>query len=122
VSLSNGGPPVGEASGAYDRFVSNFVLDLLSTDDIGAVLAEAHRMLVPDGLVGLCSLTLGFNATTRLVSTLLSGVHRLRPQLIGGCRALELLDFLPSSRWRVHHASRVAPLGVPLQAVVAQRL
>ena len=122
VALSNGGPPVGEATAGYDRFVSNFVLDLLSANDIRAVLAEAHRMLAPTGLLGLSSLTFGFNATTRLVSTLLSGVHRLRPQLIGGCRALELLGFLSPSLWRVHHALRVAPLGVPLQTVLAQRL
>lgn len=121
VELSDGGPPTGEAGGSYDRFVSNFVLDLLSVDDIRAVIAEAHRMLATGGLVGLCSLTPGFSPATRFVATLLSGIHRLRPQLIGGCRALELLDFLPQSQWRIRHVARVAALGVPLQAVVAER-
>jgi SAM-dependent methyltransferase len=122
VVLSNGGPPAGEATASYDRFVSNFVLDLLSADDIRAVLAEAHRLLSPNGLLGLCSLTFGFNPPTRIVAKLLSRIHRLRPELIGGCRALELLDFLPPSQWRVQVASRVAPLGVPLQAVLAKRV
>jgi hypothetical protein len=122
VALSNGGPPVAEATASYDRFVSNFVLDLLSEHDIRGVIAEAHRILVPNGLLGLCSLTAGFNAPTRFVAGILSSVHRLRPQLIGGCRALELQDFLPPSQWQVRHVVRVAPLCVPLQAVVAQRV
>ena len=120
VVLSDGGPPTGEGTGAHDRFISNFVLDLLSADDIRAVVAEAHRMLAADGLLGLTSLTLGFTRTTRFMASVLAGVHRLRPALMGGCRALELLDFLPQSEWEVRNVTRVSALGVPLQAVVAK--
>ena len=120
VELRNGGPPSSEAA-SCDRFVSNFVLDLLSVDDIRGVIAEAHRMVVAGGLLGLSSLTPGFSPATRFVARLLSGIHTLRPHLIGGCRALELLDFLPQSQWRVRHVARIAALGVPLQAVVAER-
>jgi ubiquinone/menaquinone biosynthesis C-methylase UbiE len=122
IELTNGGPPSGEPGASCDRFVSNFVLDLLSVEDIKAVIDEAHRMLSAGGLLGLSSLTPGFTAGTRLMAGLLAGVHRLRPQWIGGCRALELLEFLPKSQWQVRHVARVAALGVPLQAVVAQRV
>jgi ubiquinone/menaquinone biosynthesis C-methylase UbiE len=121
VELSDGGPPSHESTDSCDRFISNFVLDLLSVEDIRAVVAEAHRMLAVGGLLGLSSLTPGFTPVTRVVASVLAGVHRLRPELIGGCRALELLDFLPESRWKVRNVTRVSALGVPLQAVVAQR-
>ena len=122
VELTEGGPPTSEPAESCDRFVSNFVLDLLSVEDIRAVVGEAHRMLSAGGLLGLSSLTPGFTPGTRFVARLLAGLHRLRPEWIGGCRALELLDFLPESQWQVRHVSRVAPLGVALQAVVAERV
>ena len=122
VLLSNGGPPAAEPAGVYDRFISNFVFDLLSFDDIEAVVAEAHRMLAPGGLLGLSGLTPGFTPVTRATAHLWSVLHRFRPQLVGGCRALELRDFLQKSHWHVRHVAYVAPLGIALQAVVAQRV
>src|SRR5215471_15437796 len=47
------------ASGSFDRFVSTYVADLLSASDIAAVLLEAHRLLRPEGLLCLVSLTPG---------------------------------------------------------------
>jgi SAM-dependent methyltransferase len=121
VLLSDGSPPTAEPTGIYDRFISNFVFDLLSVDDIRAVVAEAHRMLAPGGLLGLSGLTAGFTPVTRVTAQIWSVVHRFRPQLVGGCRALELRDFLQQSHWHVRHVAYVAPLGIALQAVVAQR-
>ena len=121
VRLSDGGPPTDEASGFYDRFVSDFVLDLLSLDDIARVIREAHRILRPGGLLGLASLTTGFTPASRAFGWLWARLHALRPSLVGGCRALELLEFLPQAEWDVRHHARVAPLGIALEAVVAQR-
>jgi cyclopropane fatty-acyl-phospholipid synthase-like methyltransferase len=45
-----GGAPIGEPAAAYDRFVSNYVFDLLSEEDIRAVIAEAYRVLRPGGI------------------------------------------------------------------------
>ena len=59
VVLTEGAPPASEPAASRDRFVSNFVLDLLSEDDIAAVVREAHRILVPGGLLCLTSLSLG---------------------------------------------------------------
>jgi SAM-dependent methyltransferase len=121
VRLSDGGPPTDEPSEIYDRFVSNFVLDLLSADDIGRVTHEAHRILRPGGLLGLSSLTPGFTPASRTLGWLWARIHALRPSLVGGCRALELLEFLPQAEWDVRHRARVAPLGIALEAVVARR-
>ncbi len=50
VILTEGGLPLAELTESYDRFASNYVFDLLSHEDIRAVLREAHRILRPDGL------------------------------------------------------------------------
>lgn len=122
VRLTEGGPLADEPPESCDRFVSNFVLDLLSLQDIDGVVRDAHRMLRPGGLVGLSSLTFGFTRVSRVVSWAWRKLHALRPTLVGGCRPLELLDALPEPDWRVRRRLRVAPFGVPLEVVVAERL
>jgi ubiquinone/menaquinone biosynthesis C-methylase UbiE len=122
VVLSEGGPPVDEPAGGYDRFYSSFVFDLLSEDDIAAVLAAAHRMLEPGGLLCLSSLSTGSGAASRFAARLWSAVHRLRPSLVGGCRPLDLTDHLSTTRWKIRHHQRLTPFGVPSEVVVAERL
>jgi ubiquinone/menaquinone biosynthesis C-methylase UbiE len=122
VRLTEGAPPTDEPSESCDRFVSNFVLDLLSTRDIDSVIREAHRMLRPGGLLGLSSLTFGFTAASRIVSWTWLKVHALQPSLVGGCRPLELLEALPEKGWTIRHRVRLAPLGIPLEVVVAERV
>jgi ubiquinone/menaquinone biosynthesis C-methylase UbiE len=120
VLLTDGSPPTIEAMGRFDRFVSNYVLDLLSENDIAAVIQESHRMLEPHGLLCLSSLSMGSGPLSRLVALAWACVHALRPSLVGGCRPLDLLTWLPSANWQVRHHTRVAPFGVPSEVVVAE--
>lgn len=121
VVLTDGSPPVAERAASRDRFVSNYVLDLLSGDDIAAVVREAHRILEPGGLLCLSSLSTGTGSFSRLVSRAWSGVQALRPALVGGCRPLELLAWLPSEAWRVRQHAKLAPFGVPSEVLIAER-
>jgi len=122
VVLSDGGPPASEPSACFDRFVSNYVFDLLSEADIAAVVSEAHRMLRPGGLLCLASLSPGHGPVSRAVIGLWSLIHRLDPRLVAGCRPIELLPFLEEGCWEVRHHRALAPFGLPCQAVVAERL
>jgi ubiquinone/menaquinone biosynthesis C-methylase UbiE len=122
VVLTDGGPPDQEAAESYDRFVSAFVFDLLSEDDITAVLREAHRILQPGGLLCLTSLSPGSGPASRFVVALWSGWHRLNPRLVLGCRPLELLGHLSSSQWKVRQHLKIAPFALPSEVVIAQRL
>jgi hypothetical protein len=97
------------------------VLDLLSKDEIGAVIDEAHRLLRPGGMLSLCSLTEGFTAASRAFIWIWTRVHSFRPSLVGGCRPLELLTFLSKQHWHVRHHARIVHWGVPMEAVVAER-
>ncbi|GMQ80820.1 MAG: class I SAM-dependent methyltransferase [Rhodothermia bacterium] len=122
VSLSDGSPPAQEPSEFYDRFVSTYVLDLLSDQDIALVLREAHRMLEPGGLLCLSSLSTGSGFASRMVARLWTAVHKLGPSLVGGCRPIELAGVLSSSEWRLRYHAHVAPFAIPSEVVVADRL
>lgn len=121
VRLSNGGPPSAEPDGAYDRFVSNYVFDLLPPSEIRAVLAEAHRMLRPGGLICLSGLAPAQGPLSRMCIGLWSAVYRLRPQWVGGCRPIELAPFIDSQHWTLRHREIVTPLGFPLEIIVAEK-
>ena len=121
VALTDGSPPVAEPAASRDRFVSNYVLDLLSNEDIAALVREAHRILEPGGLLCLSSLSTGTGSLSRLVSRTWSRIHALSPALVGGCRPLELRSCIPSEQWRVRQHAKVSPFGVPSEVLIAER-
>jgi len=121
VRVTDGSLPVTVPSAAYDRFVSNYVFDLLSESDIEAVLGEARRILRVGGLICLVSLSNGSRLGSRLVARILSTVNALRPSLIGGCRPIQLSSFLSQMTWEVRYTNQVDPYGIPSEVVVAMK-
>ncbi len=121
VQLGCGEMTVDARDATFDRFVSNYVLDLLSDDDIRALIAEAHRVVAPDGLLCQLSLTHGRTRLSRLVTSTWKSVYALSPKLLGGCRAIELCDYLPREHWRLRHRNVVSSFGVSSEVVVAAR-
>lgn len=121
VDLSDGSLRIEAADAVFDRFVSNYVLDLLPGDDVAAVVHEAWRVLAPGGLLCLVSLTRGNSVLSRCVSGTWSMVHRMRASLVGGCRPIELQHYLAGQPWQVEHRAVVTPLGIPSEVVVAHK-
>ena len=122
VRLSDGSPKLDEPESGFDRFVSNYVLDLLSVDDIRVLLGEARRVLSPQGLLCLVSLTEGATVLSRAVTRVWKRVHAVRPSLVGGCRPLEMALFLTPSVWQVRHRRVVTAFGISSEVVVAAPL
>ncbi len=108
--------------GSFDRFLSGYVLDLLSETDIAAALGEAHRLLKRGGLVSLIGLTHGETPLAQRIERLWIALHRRNPAWTGGCRPLHLLDHLPGEAWEVHHHEVVTRLGISSEVVVAERI
>jgi SAM-dependent methyltransferase len=116
VVLSPGALPSSpDDAGTYDRFLSTFVLDLMSDEGIAGVLAEAHRLLGPGGRLCLVGLTRGRGP----VASAWALLHRLSPMLVGGCRAIELRDHLDEARWRLAHHEVISRWGISSEVVVA---
>jgi SAM-dependent methyltransferase len=120
VQQTDGSFPFDAPYGLYDRFVSTYVADLLSAADIAKVLSEAHRLLRPEGLLCLVSLTPGQTWFSRWVTGLWTGIHRLAPSLVGGCRPLELQALLSASQWQLVSVNVVTAFGIPSEIVVAK--
>jgi ubiquinone/menaquinone biosynthesis C-methylase UbiE len=119
VEQSDGSARIPARDATVDRFVSTYVLDLLSSDDIAAVVTEARRVLSPDGFLCLVSATHGRTPSERLIMGVAARLHSLSPRLVGGCRAVDLSSFLEPPRWRLLHHTVVSKWGVPSEVLIA---
>lgn len=121
VQQTDGSLQLDAPSGTYDRFVSTYVADLLSTSDIATLFCEAHRLLVPGGRLCLVSLTTGTGLFSRLVTSAWARLHRFSPTLVGGCRPLELQALLEEGSFQVEYIHTVVAFGIPSEVVIAKR-
>jgi SAM-dependent methyltransferase len=116
------GPPGRElpgADGGFDRFVATYVFDLLADEHAQALLAEAHRLLEPGGVLCVAGLTEGVTRAGRVVSGAWAALARRRPALLGGCRPIELERLLAPACWRVERREVITRWGVPSEVVLA---
>jgi ubiquinone/menaquinone biosynthesis C-methylase UbiE len=120
VRLSDGSMQLPAPDGAFDRFVSNYVLDLLDGEDIPRLLEEARRILVQDGMLCLVSLAHGENLFGRGISSAWEFIHKVRPHLVGGCRPIELLDYLSEARWKIEYHHKIVSFGITSGILVAR--
>jgi ubiquinone/menaquinone biosynthesis C-methylase UbiE len=118
VQLTEGSPSLPLEDAAYDLFLSTYVLDLLSEEEIRAVLREAKRVLAPGGRLCLASLTFGQTPVSRLVSHSWNAIHSLHPRLVGGCRPLDLAAFIGPD-WQVLHREVVCTFGICTEVLIA---
>ena len=107
---------------SFDRGLATYLLDLLSDTDIRLLLAEAHRALVPGGCLCLASLTVGERGVSRFISRIWSGVQRLRPEWVGGCRPVEAVPFLDNSMWNLRQRNKLTAWGMASEVVVAEKI
>ncbi|MFQ5509503.1 MAG: class I SAM-dependent methyltransferase [Leptospirillia bacterium] len=122
VKVSDGSLTIPLTDGEADRFISTYVLDLLSEADIHQVIGEARRILAPGGLLCLAGLTHGVSPVTRLSMALWRTAYRIRPKLVGGCRPLSMVDFLNPEEWEVRYREVTVAFGIPSEVVVAGNL
>ncbi|MFB6249415.1 MAG: class I SAM-dependent methyltransferase [Salinibacter sp.] len=119
VVETDGGFSFDRADASQDRVLATYVLDLLSPADIRALLAEAHRLLMPEGRLCLAGLTWGERPVGRLVANAWAAVHAHRPEWVGGCRPLRVERRLDPDRWAVRHREVVRAWGIPSEVLVA---
>jgi ubiquinone/menaquinone biosynthesis C-methylase UbiE len=121
VRLTDGDPRLEDADASFDRYLSNYVFDLLSEADMEAAVGDAARLLRPGGLLGLVSLSWGSGLLSGSLARVWSALHRVSPVLVGGCRPIELGGLIGDSRWKLRHRAQVQPFGIPSEIVVAER-
>lgn len=122
VHLNEGGFDVSTYGGPFDRFVTTYVLDLLSPAEIQEVFARAHAGMVPGGLFCHAGLTEGLGPASKTTSAIWSLIHRFKPVLLGGCRPLILTALVPAGGWRVIQREVVVSAAIASEVVIAERL
>jgi ubiquinone/menaquinone biosynthesis C-methylase UbiE len=122
VRQSNGDPKIDAETGRADRFISNYVFDLLSFEDIETVLREAQRILCPGSLLGVVSLSHGCTFASRSVERVWRAIYAVRPLWVGGCRPIELSGFVRSPEWQLRYCHRLAMFAVPSEVIVAEAM
>jgi ubiquinone/menaquinone biosynthesis C-methylase UbiE len=121
VLLTTGEAKLELDASTFDLFLSVYVLDLLAESDISALIAEAHRVLKPGGLLGLVSLTHGFTFVSKIIEKIWLSAYKLRPTLVGGCRPITLELFLRNG-WKLRHKERMISFGIPSAVLVAEKI
>jgi SAM-dependent methyltransferase len=110
-----------EPDGQFDRVISTYVLDLLSDNDARRTVAEAHRVLTTGGYLCVASLTFGQRPCSRISTTVWRLAYAIQPVIVGGCRPVHLLDFVPTEEWRVVHHETVVEWTLASEVLVASR-
>lgn len=119
VLLSGGTINLLAADHTLDCVVSNYVLDLLSPADIQSFLAEAHRVLRPEGSLCLVGLTYGNTPLSRLVMAGWQLRYQIKPTSVGGCRPMRLTPLLDRHLWRLRHYTVVTVRGLASEVLIA---
>ena len=121
VRLTDGSPAFPDESESYDRFLSTYVLDLLSEEETRQLLAEARRLLAGGGLLCAASLSCGATCISRTVARLWTRVQSFSPSLVGGCRPVHLVGYLAPTDWRIEHRETVTTFGIASEIIVAAK-
>ncbi|HEX2911330.1 MAG TPA: class I SAM-dependent methyltransferase [Chloroflexia bacterium] len=112
-------PGLSALDNSMDRFVSNYVFDLLPFKTTEKYLAEAHRVLRPDGLLCVTSLTFGNTTLSRFISNTWLRIWKLKPILLGGCRPIALSDYLTPENWKIVYLGKKIEFGITSEVLVA---
>lgn len=119
LARTEGGMVIPLPDHSVDRVVATYVLDLLPASDIHRLLAEAHRVLGPNGRLCLVSLTHGGTIGSKIAMAAWKALYALRPVLTGGCRPTDLTGYLDKSQWHIEHHRVVVRFAIPSEVVVA---
>jgi SAM-dependent methyltransferase len=117
--LVDGNGPAPVPAGGVDRFVANYVFDLLTPEATRDALDDARGALAPGGLLCVTGLTSAERGLPRVVSQAWTQVWMRWPALVGGCRPTRVTDALDPAEWDVHDRRVVVAWGIASEAVVA---
>ncbi|HVS63411.1 MAG TPA: class I SAM-dependent methyltransferase [Thermoanaerobaculia bacterium] len=119
IRLTDGSPHLPLGDDTCDRFLSAYVLDLLSEQEIHATLHEAGRVLAPGGRLCLIGLTFGQTLLSRCVCRLWTTLHSLSPRVVGGCRPLRLAAY--AAEWQITHREVVCAFAICSEVLIAEQ-
>lgn len=114
-------PPFDCASGAFDRFISCFVLDCMDIETQRKYVEEAHRLLNVGGLFCTMSVTSGATPISKVFMWLGNLLSLAIPKLALGIRFVELENSLRPGMWRILENSTIESMGFATRLLIARK-
>jgi ubiquinone/menaquinone biosynthesis C-methylase UbiE len=121
IMVSAGGVGLDYGDARFDRFICTYVIDLLNDTESFKLMGEAYRVLQPDGLLCLVSITPGVTFLSRIMMRTWQFINKLNPILTGGCRPVRLRRFVQEKKWSVVYHQVLSKYGVAIEIVIARR-
>jgi len=121
IKLTNGSTTLEFPSQKFDRFISNYVIDLLPKNEIQNLISEAHRVLKPEGLLCLISITSGGSLFSKLFMGGWRFIHALRPRRVGGCRPLSLKEYISNDFWNINYHNVIEASNISSEIIIAKK-
>lgn len=103
------------ADNSFDVVFLSFTLELFGETEISIVLGECHRILEPEGRLGVVSL-----AKRDVLACRLYEWGHVRWPAILDCRPIELGKFLEAGRFRVQAAKLQTMWGLPVEIALSK--
>lgn len=98
----------------FNLVVNSYMFDLLPEEAFPTVVAEIRRVLRPGGRVVLVNMTTNHG----VLGELWHKIYRAAPQLLGGCRAVELAPTLEAEGFTRIHRETLVQLGFPSEVLL----
>lgn len=122
VSLSLGESALPQDDASVDRFLSTYVFDLLSEETLRQAVAEARRVLRPNGLLCLAGITHGVTPLSRVVMKVWQQLFARNPSWVGGCRPFRATEYLAAASWAIRFHTVVVAWGIASEVIIASPL
>jgi len=99
----------------FDLLVNNYMFDLLPEVDFPLVLNEFRRVLKPEGRLVLINMTKG----ERFYERIWDVIYQISPDLMGGCRGVQLLPIMQSMEFGKLHREMLSEMTFPSEIITA---
>jgi len=104
------------ASSTFDLILNSYLMDLLSDSDIRLALKEFRRALKPTGRLVLLVMA----RQSPLLQGIWMWLYVHLPGLVGGCRPVDLAQFLLAEGWRIDIREQISQLGFRSELILTR--
>lgn len=102
---------------SFDIILNNYMFDLLPERDFAVILGGFKRVLRPGGRIVLVNMTKG----SAIFNVVWGWLYKFQPVLLGGCRGVELTDYLKEAGFEKVHREHVSQFFFPSEIIGAMK-
>ncbi len=102
---------------SFDIIINSFMIDLMPQDQFDTIASIFFRLLKPGGMAAIAI----FSHGEKFVNRFWSGVARVAPALLTGCRPVDFIPSLLRAGFRIDEKKEISQNTFPSQVICAIR-